>query len=410
MQCSNCNAGLSAEQMRGDDCPFCGTALPHQAEAIKTGATIKELLRDSDGDGIPDIAAGLGRRVDSNPETDFGGLERATAAATRPGWRQALPAVLVFAAILVAALVFSADDPLGTGLRDLRTLTQECLVDANGDGVLDVAAYAPGLADKGAHVVLLDGLDGKVLWKSDAQPGAARLDCLGDGWLLLSFGDFHSELFHAVTPGKTVALRGSDALHSFGRNADCLTIKTDDGESSSYTLPSGAPSDCRVRGLTRRGEAPNNHLEAGRKSATDTQEGTSATLTKRSKGSPILTVELRGNQGDNWTSSLPFVAPTFSSAVALTKGQVFVWGAPPGKRADVVLIGLNRKNGEQHLTRPFPQPGTTILNFFEWNGKHLLVGFMGGLHAIDPVTGETAWTKGSTGMGGVFVPSQFRDL
>jgi outer membrane protein assembly factor BamB len=134
------------------------------------------------------------------------------------------------------------------------------------------------------------------------------------------------------------------------------------------------------------------------------------TLKKRAKGSPVLTVQLREADGNEWTRTLAFVAPTFSSAVALTPDHVLVWGATLGNRSDVVLIALDRSTGKQAYTLPFAQPGASVLSLFEWTGKHVLVGFMGGLHAIDPSTGETQWTKGSTGMGGVIVPSQFRDL
>jgi outer membrane protein assembly factor BamB len=258
--------------------------------------------------------------------------------------------------------------------------------------------------------VLLDGLDGAVLWKSEAQPGADRIDCLDEDSLLLSFSDFRSQLYRASSPDQPVVLRGSDALKSLGFSQDCLTLKTDDGESNSYTLPSGSPSDCRVRGLTRRGAVPSNHLRLTSKSAGDEHSGANVTLNKRAKGSPVLTVQLRDNGGNEWTRTLPFVAPTFSSAVALAPAQVLVWGATPGNRADVVLIALDRSTGKQAYTVPFTQPGASALNLFGWSGKHVLVGFMGGIHAIEPSTGETQWTKGSTGMGGVIVPSQFRDL
>ena len=60
MKCPTCSAGLSAEQMLGDNCPFCGVALPHAAEAIKETAELRELLRDRDGNGVPDIFDSMG--------------------------------------------------------------------------------------------------------------------------------------------------------------------------------------------------------------------------------------------------------------------------------------------------------------------------------------------------------------
>ena len=64
-----------------------------------------------------------------------------------------------------------------------------------------------------------------------------------------------------------------------------------------------------------------------------------------------------------------------------------------------MLIALDDTTGELLYTVPFPQPGANSLNSFIWNGDFLLVGFMNGLWAIEPATGDVAWKRGSTGMG-----------
>jgi outer membrane protein assembly factor BamB len=94
----------------------------------------------------------------------------------------------------------------------------------------------------------------------------------------------------------------------------------------------------------------------------------------------------------------------------MSPDRVLVWTASPAKRTEVHLVALDRATGDEAYTVPFPQPGSFVVTLFAWNGEHLLIGFMSGLWAINPATGETVWKKGATGMGGEFRPSEFRDL
>jgi len=55
MHCGHCGAGLTTEQLRAEDCFYCGMALPHSARAVEKAQMVKELMQDRDGDGVPDI-------------------------------------------------------------------------------------------------------------------------------------------------------------------------------------------------------------------------------------------------------------------------------------------------------------------------------------------------------------------
>ncbi len=60
MNCEHCGRNLTADEMRGESCRYCGTVLPHRARAMEKAAVVKEILADADGDGIPDIMQQLG--------------------------------------------------------------------------------------------------------------------------------------------------------------------------------------------------------------------------------------------------------------------------------------------------------------------------------------------------------------
>jgi outer membrane protein assembly factor BamB len=131
-----------------------------------------------------------------------------------------------------------------------------------------------------------------------------------------------------------------------------------------------------------------------------------ASLTMTKPGSPRLQVGYEGGDDTRWKTQLDFLKPTFSSAIETFPGRVMVWGASLGKRDECFLIALDDATGEVAYTVPFPQPTANQINFFLWNGDFLLVGFGGGLWAIDPATGEKAWTLGSTGTGRTIDSSQ----
>lgn len=55
MQCTRCGHALSAAELAGADCPYCGTVLPHRARAAEKAAVVEQMFADRDGNGVPDV-------------------------------------------------------------------------------------------------------------------------------------------------------------------------------------------------------------------------------------------------------------------------------------------------------------------------------------------------------------------
>jgi len=400
MKCNNCNAALSADQMRGEDCPFCGVALQHRAEAIKAAARVKEILRDSDGDGVPDVfgdAESIQARADQQAELEESKANPRAAV---------IACVFIFLLVGGLGLFFDTNDPLKLGTQDLKQLTEKCVVQSNGDETLDVAVFAQGTNYDGARIVIYDGKDGSQLFKSQRLENASGMHCFDESTFLVRFSDFRQQIYLPSQPEESLEFLGSDAIRSLGKWRDCVTVQTTDGASQSYSLARGEISDCEVADLKQVHISAPNMLRSAKKKVGWKRGSVRTSLATVEQGSPRLRVTYKGEGETSWEKTLDFLKPNGSSAIETFPGRVMLWGASLGKRDECFLIALDDKTGEQIYAVPFAQPFAPHLSFFSWNGDHLLVGFGGGLWAIDPATGETVWKRGTTGMGRVIDASK----
>ncbi len=58
MNCAHCGANLSLEDMKRPDCPYCRTALPHQARAAEHAALVNKVLEQRIGAQYPGMPPG----------------------------------------------------------------------------------------------------------------------------------------------------------------------------------------------------------------------------------------------------------------------------------------------------------------------------------------------------------------
>jgi cobalamin biosynthesis Mg chelatase CobN len=69
--CTNCGANLTTDDLRGNNCAYCGTVLPHRARAAQQVAVVQEMLADRNGNGIPDAFEGLVQNAQNNAVASF---------------------------------------------------------------------------------------------------------------------------------------------------------------------------------------------------------------------------------------------------------------------------------------------------------------------------------------------------
>jgi len=268
-----------------------------------------------------------------------------------------------------------------------------CLLDANGDGIFDIAGLT-GASDQNQATVV-DGKTGALLFTAPPVGKAAQLACLGvDGFFVVQ-ANFQVDFYTARSPWGVTHVMARDKVSEYGEGPGCVQLKTDDGSTQGIQLPGGVASTCPVKTLRRyRGDRA-----AGLMGLTD--HGTALalgarkyTMTQRASGTEILTVSVTEGARTIWSKELPYASCTFGAGIAVAGGKIVLWAAHPAERDKGLLVGLDEQTGSQSYELPIPDMSSDSPEFFQFNGKYVLAVNWGALRAYDPATGSEVWRVG----------------
>jgi hypothetical protein len=269
-----------------------------------------------------------------------------------------------------------------------------CLVNGNGDHVLDVFGMA-GESDALAPTIV-DGSSGRVLWKAKAYPNETVSFCLSRDWLGVAEPNFLIELFPARQHAHPIAIKGRDKLSAFAIGHDCAELETADGSRFGVKLPHGGATHCRAGKLTPVRNDDLGLIGLGPGQTEIENDDTIYTLKKRPTGTPMLTVTATRGRRRLFSNDLSYAATTFASAIAVGGSRIVVWGAKPGARGKPFLIGLDARDGNELYALPQSGDSDGNVSFFEFNGRYVIATWSDALHAYDPATGREAWSVGLT--------------
>ncbi|MEM9071362.1 MAG: PQQ-binding-like beta-propeller repeat protein [Myxococcota bacterium] len=380
MRCPTCSAVLTTDELRKDDCPYCGAALPHSVEAVSKAKIVREVMRDfdKDGDGVPEL---LPKR---RPRTSKPRSKPRRSSKVRVALSVGLACLGAGAFALVQEGAGLGSSSAGSGIV---LVVDACPVDANGDGVDDYAAVVQRGGAK-RRWAILDGVTGEAsaIGSQDVE-SLNRVFCLGRDWFAIGAPDFSIEFVNARAPEPTVRVRGADTLRAARGGEGCAWLETSNGTISGVTLPGGIATPCDASEATR----VENTMGLTDNDANYVTSNRTFSITARRQGSEVLTVSSADQEGTPlWTEELPYAKPTFGTAIAATSDRVFLVGAPIGQDK-AHLIALDASTGRQAFDVPvdYTGPDEGSLMFISGDQVVALVGWS--FCAFDVTTGDTRW-------------------
>lgn len=267
-----------------------------------------------------------------------------------------------------------------------------CLIDANGDGVFDVAGLTGASATNQATVV--DGKTGQVLFTAPPVGKAEMLACPGVDGFFVAQGNFQVDFYTARSPWGATHVMARDKVGEYGAGAGCVQLKTDDGTVQGVALPSGVATTCAVKAM-RRHYADKVGVMGLTDHATALSLGARKyLLTQRASGTEILTVTVTEGARTVWSRELPYASCTFGAGIAVAGNKIMLWAAHPAERDKGLIVGLDEQTGAQAYEHPIPDISSDNPEFFQFNGMYVLAVAWGALRAYDPATGNEAWRVG----------------
>lgn len=402
MKCPSCSAGLSAEQMLGDDCPFCGVALPHAAEAIKETAELRELLRDRDGNGVPDVFDAMGSAVfrkgtakDLPEGFILPGESAQEAIEVSNPWVSLVFVLLVFVLIGVG-LAFDPEDPLSLGLSDFDYVRDFCMVTANDDEVLDLALLASGPDPDDLRLGFVDGATGDFLYRSERMGKLEQLFCLSPSRLATLHSSGELRQHDVANPEVLRSHQLPEDLERFGVGEGCLRLLLGGGQLLDLSLGAGPAFGCPPRSeLAQRTDTPKSVLGLLEGQATLEDSTASLRLTSRPTGLARLQLQYSAVNGPSWERELDLVRPNIFAAMAWSSDSIFLWGSERGAEGEGMLLVLDRSGTEQGRFE-IGGDGIEIIDSLYWTGSSLIVAGASTVRSVNPESGKVDWSIGPT--------------
>jgi len=398
LKCERCGAPLEVPAGGAVRCPYCGTTAT--APAPPQAAPAPHVADYRTGHAAPGVY----------PVQGYAPHVRQPARA-RVTWAWlALPVLVSVGAGVLPRLFQSAAAPAlppalqqalnqvtgGSGVPSLSAIgwgggDPGCLIDANGDGVADIAGLTGATENNQPTVV--DGKTGALLFTAPAVKKAEQLGCLGESGFFVVEGNFQVDFFTARSPWGKTSVMARDKVSAYGVGQGCVQLRTDDGTTQGIQLPSGVATTCPATVRRYYGDQP------GLMGLTD--HGTELTvgarkysLTTRASGTEILTVRVQEGSREVWKRELPYASCTFGTGIAVVAGKIVLWAAQPSERDKGLIVGLDEATGNQLYEVAVTDSVTNNPRFFQANGKYVLAVSWGALRAYDPATGAEAWRVG----------------
>jgi hypothetical protein len=301
-------------------------------------------------------------------------------------------AVVVLCLVMFGGFAGFGANPLATVF--LEWYTPPCLVDANGDGALDLAGFSGTPGSEQWKLRLVDGKTGSVLWAENDYATTNSLVCASPRYFGIDGSDFRLRLFPAKALTSPLTIPVSDHIRKLGLASDCLLFKTSDGAQKMVDLAGNSVARCDPPTLLdAEGDWGVSTVET-EKSLQGRSGATTFKLTYRSPGTPFLVLTARAQGRELWNKTLPVTKAGANLALVATPGLLITYGADPQDDHYGVLLAIDPESGVQRYALRQDSHNSGNFRSLQWNGRFVLIDWGFGLHAYDPADGHRVWHIG----------------
>jgi hypothetical protein len=314
--------------------------------------------------------------------------------------------VLSLLLVALAGVIFAVVRPGSPGAFDrsqyvLETdatyyewLSVPCLVDANGDGMLDVVGRVGSPPSEEYRLQVVDGASGAPLWSGATHPSKASVVCLSPRYFGVDNTDFTLALRPARSPDKVLTLTLQDHASRIGNGPGCFLIEMMNGRTRAVSEDGKPLAVCPTKTVEL--TAPWLSTERGTLMVAEGAGGMHYELKAEPVGTPFISVVARAGTTVVWEVNLRYTAVRGTSMV-VTPEMLVVYAHDPTEDKFGVIIGLDLHSGRERYALRQGSPSSGDLSSFQYNNRYVIAHWRWGLHAYEPSTGKPVWHVGSGG-------------
>lgn len=282
-----------------------------------------------------------------------------------------------------------------------------CLLDdVNGDGAAEISAFiSSSTSDRSKTPAIIDGANGNILWRGEplGEGTDIKLLCAGPHWVTaVNDESFELLMVNARDTTKQVRRALSDELDFYGVSDECIAFKTSDRQTLGISVEDGSERSCGIRARRRPhiedtttcGIISTSRLRHG---ADYELDGVTFNVHARQPGTGFLQASAKRGREELWDVPLRLLPVGGDSigcyAGAAVPGVFVVFGSPRGNDHGMTVLGLNADSGTERWSMDLAGTYGNINEVYS-NGRYVVVGVMNRAMAIDPASGQVAWTVG----------------
>jgi hypothetical protein len=303
-----------------------------------------------------------------------------------------LAIVLSGAVVIVGISAVASRGGAGFGSVFREWYSVPCAVDANSDGVLDVAGRGAAPGSERWAPMIIDGRTGRALWSGMLSNPTSRTLCLGPAGFAVDDEDFKLHLFAARAPEVERTVPLPDHVSEYGVGDGCIRLKLANASTVLLSQQGESVGRCDATPPVRPDLPPG--ISSSSEPMTVTAGSRSFELTTRQPGTPFLTLSASENGRPSWRRDLPFIAANGGRGLTIAGELVAVYGAEPRGDEYGVLIGVDASSGAQRFAVPQNSHWSGHVRGLLFNGQYIIASWGFGLHAYDPADGKRVWNIG----------------